>query len=118
MPATDKQSVQSFLSHYKAAAKESFSLIRRPQNMATLMQLGIDKTGCLDQILSLTAEDYCKGPEDDRDKGKGGKFWFFGKRIEGHEVYIKLKLVTIGEKKEALCISFHIAEYAMRYPFK
>lgn len=118
MQASKKQSVQEFLSGYRAAAKESFSLIHRPQNMATLKQLGMDKTGCLDQILSLTVEDYCKGPEDDRDKGKGGEFWFFGKRIEGHEVYIKLKLVEIGGKKEALCISFHIAEYKMSYPFK
>lgn len=118
MQASEKQSVQEFLSGYKAAAKESFRLIRRPQNMTTLNQLGMDVRGCENQILSLTAEDYCKGPEDDRAKEKGGRIWFFGKRIEDHEIYIKLKLVAIGEKKEALCISFHIAEYKMSYPFK
>lgn len=119
MPETDRQSVESFLSNYKAAAKQSFRLARhRPKNMATLKQLGMHERECANQILSLTVEDYCKGPEDDRDKGKGGEFWFFGKRIEAHEVYIKLKLVEIGEKKEALCISFHIAEYKMSYPFK
>ena len=115
-----KPEVQKFLDDFKAVAKESkenFDLVRhRPQNRTTLDQLGMDTRECLDQILSLTAEDYCKGPEDDRDRP--GKFWFFGKKIEGHEIYIKLKLVEIGEKKKALCISFHIAEYAMRYPYK
>ena len=41
--------------------------------------------------------------------------WIFGKRIEGKEVYIKITLG--GYNKETFCISFHIAEHKMSYPF-
>jgi hypothetical protein len=41
--------------------------------------------------------------------------WVFGKDVKGQEVYIK---ITLGKGSSALCISFHIAEHPMNYPFK
>ena len=44
-----------------------------------------------------------------------GEMWVFGKDVKGQEVYIK---ITLGKGASALCISFHIAEHPMNYPFK
>lgn len=39
-----------------------------------------------------------------------------GKDVKGHEVYIK---ITLGlPNSSTICISFHIAEHKMNYPFK
>jgi len=41
--------------------------------------------------------------------------WVFGKDVKNNEVYIK---ITLDAGTNALCISFHIAEYKMKFPFK
>jgi hypothetical protein len=42
--------------------------------------------------------------------------WVFGKQVKKKEVYIK---VSMGiENTGAVCISFHIAEHPIKYPFK
>jgi len=43
---------------------------------------------------------------------------FFGKEIEDYEVYIKLKIANFDDRSIAKCISFHIANYPLRFPFK
>ncbi len=42
--------------------------------------------------------------------------WVFGKDIKGREVYIKISLGL--ENCQTICISFHLAEHNMQYPFK
>ena len=59
---------------------------------------------------------YCKGPEADRDRP--GELWFFGKVIQDKGIYIKLKIADADGIKIAKCISFHIAEYPMSFPYK
>jgi len=46
------------------------------------------------------------------------QIWVFGKKIDDKEVYIKVKIAQVGTDKIAKCISFHIAEYPLSYPFK
>jgi hypothetical protein len=42
--------------------------------------------------------------------------WEFGKQVNDEEVYIK---ITLGRtSSSAICISFHIAERPIQYPFK
>ena len=66
-------------------------------------------------ILSLKAEDYSKGPLDEKMRGIL-PMWVFGKLVNTKEVYIK---VSMGiENSSAVCISFHLAEHALKYPFK
>ena len=44
------------------------------------------------------------------------KVQVFGKDVKGREVYIK---ITLGyQNGQTICISFHIAEHPMNYPFK
>jgi hypothetical protein len=42
--------------------------------------------------------------------------WVFGKLVNRKEVYIKISLGN--ENSGVVCISFHIAEYPMAYPYK
>ena len=43
-------------------------------------------------------------------------FDIFGKDVEGKEVYIKISYGM--PNRQAICISFHLAEYPMNYPYK
>mgnify|MGYP000149152536 FL=1 len=67
-------------------------------------------------LLGLSVTDYCQGPEPDRDRP--GNLWIFGRDIEGHEVYIKLKVAQAGDRQVAKCISFHIARHPLEYPHR
>ncbi len=81
------------------------------------IELDITKLIALQEIMSLSIEDYCSGPEADKDFP--GYIWEFGKNnIEGKEAYIKLKIADIGGKKYAKCISFHKAKFPQCYPLK
>ena len=42
--------------------------------------------------------------------------WVFGKDVRGREIYIKIALGMQGG--QTICISFHIAEHPLKYPFK
>ena len=45
-----------------------------------------------------------------------GDLWVFGKDVKGQEVYIK---ICYGQpNRSTICVSFHIAEYPMNYPYK
>jgi hypothetical protein len=45
-----------------------------------------------------------------------GEMWVFGKDVQGREVYIKVMIT--GVTSQTICISFHIAEHPLIYPFK
>ena len=42
--------------------------------------------------------------------------WVFGKDVKEREIYIKIMLGCADS--QTICISFHIAEYPLSYPFK
>ena len=91
-----KEEVQRFLNQMKEKIKV-FGIIYR------------DDRGKNAQTL-----DYSEGPVIDT-LNQCGEMWVFGKDVKGQEVYIK---ITLGKGSSALCISFHIAEHPMNYPFK
>lgn len=45
-----------------------------------------------------------------------GEMWVFGKDVKGREVYIKIMISD--HCGQTICISFHLAESPMKYPFK
>ena len=66
-------------------------------------------------VKSLQVQDYVEGLVIDL-LNKEGEMWVFGKDVKGREVYIK---ITLGyENGQTICISFHLAEYPLKYPFK
>ena len=112
--------VRSFLKEFKMiASAQGMYVIERVKNTAALAELGLTAGNRVDEILSLSVADYCGGPE--KDLNGEGEVWMFGRQIADKEVYIKLKIVAIkgpknGEQKIAKCISFHSAEFPLRFP--
>ena len=87
----------------------------RGKNQKALEELEIVPSYRRVIIESLVVEDYVQGPVVD-ELNKLGEMWVFGKDVKGREVYIKIMLG--GEWCQTICISFHIAEHALKYPFK
>lgn len=113
---TTREEVASFLSKFKTKSKLLGIIFRgdRHKNEQALADLEISALRRREEVLSLEVENYSDGPKKDT-LNKVEDMWIFGKRIEGKEVYIKITLG--GYNKETFCISFHIAEHKMSYPF-
>lgn len=112
-----KEQVEAFLKRLKEKIKVFDILFRddRGKNLQTLATLEITPTYRKQVILSIEPEDYVEGPIVDT-LNKMGEMWVFGKNVKGQEVYIK---ITLGQPNNStICISFHIAGQAMKYPFK
>lgn len=112
------QDVRDFLLEFKQVATggSGIDIVPRAETRPTLARLGLTKANAEEILLALSVTDYCKGPEPDRDRP--GNVWFFGLEIEGHEVYIKLKVAQVGDEQISKCISFHVAERPLRYPHR
>ena len=83
-----------------------WAFVPRKKNLETLSNMGFTVKEVKDEILSLDLLDYQKGPEPDY--SCSGDVWVFKRRIEGKELYIKLKIDIANDGYEALkCISFH-----------
>lgn len=113
-----EQQVRKFLLEFKQVVTtgSGVDLVPRKGSLDTLQFLGLTKRNLEEILLILSVADYCAGPKPDRDKP--GEIWEFGKDLDGYDVYIKLKIADVGETKIAKCISFHIATYPLKYPYK
>lgn len=60
-------------------------------------------------------KDFKEGPVKE-ELYRGADMWVFGKTIKKREVHIKITMGTIGSS--VICISFHLAQHKMNYPFK
>lgn len=113
----DTDSVDNFLTEFKVKLKiwrVVFSSDRQ-KNTQTLAELEISVNDAIAVLEDLTIHDYSEGPILDK-MLNGSDLWVFGKEVKGHEIYIK---VTLGRvSNPVICISFHFAEYQMKYPFK
>ena len=87
----------------------------REKNREALLQLDITPMQRELIVKNLQVQDYVEGPVID-ELNKSGEMWVFGKDVKEREVYIK---ITLGyENGQTICISFHIAEHPLKYPFK
>ena len=87
----------------------------REKNREALLQLDITPMQRELIVKNLQVQDYVEGPVIDV-LNREGEMWVFGKDVKGREVYIK---ITLGyENGQTICISFHIAEHPLAYPFK
>ena len=113
----EREDVQSFLEQFHAKMK-IFGIIYRDdrgKNIKTLEELEIVPSYRKIVIESLSVDDYVEGPVIDT-LNKLGELWVFGKDVKNREVYIK---IMISERvPQTICISFHLAEAPMMYPFK
>ncbi len=109
--------VQRFLRTFHAKLKVFDILFRddRGKNQQALFDLDITPVFRVEIIRSLAVTDYSAGPIVS-ELGKNTEMWVFGKDVKQREVYIKISLGFPNES--VICISFHLAEHEMRYPFK
>jgi len=85
---------------------------KNSQTLADLEVMPVERNKILEK---LEVDDYCDGPLKETQLG-GSEMWVFGRTLKGKEIYIK---ITLGvEGTSVICISFHIAEYPMKYQFK
>lgn len=112
------QGIHDFLLKFKQAIAggSGVDLVPRNETRETIARLGLTKANLEELLLDLSVTNYSNGPEPDNDRP--GEVWMFGLQIQGHEIYIKLKVVDIGKQKMAKCISFHIAKHPLKYPHR
>jgi len=87
----------------------------RGKNTQTLLDLELSVNDVKEIIRNLKPANFVEGPLPDT-LYNGPPLWVFGREIKSREIYIK---VTIGSPNaEAICISFHYAEFPLKYPFQ
>lgn len=109
--------VNSFLEQFNIKAQVFGIRFRddREKNRKALEELEIAPMQREVIVKSLVPQDYVEGPVIDV-LNKESEMWVFGKDVKGREVYIK---ITLGyENGQTICISFHITEHPLEYPFK
>ncbi len=115
---TTKEEVESFLERLKVKAG-IYDIIYeddRPKNVQTLATLELKPFERDDIIKNLSVKDYSEGPKPEEFFGGDSEMYVFGKLVKNQEIYIK---ITLGKSNSSvICISFHIAEHPMDYPFK
>jgi len=112
-----KHEVETFLKEFKEK-KKFFSIFYRDdrgKNSQTLADLELRPIDRDKIIENLKVEDYSEGPLEET-LYKGSDMWVFGKEVKKNEIYIKISIGYINAG--VICISFHIAERKMNYPFK
>ena len=112
-----KEDVLSFLSDFKTKM-EIWGIVffdDRAKNTKTLSLIEISPMIRNKTIKELKLEDYSEGPIQDV-VFMGKEMWVFGKIVKQQEIYIKISMGM--PNKQTICISFHIAEHPMKYPFK
>ena len=111
------EEVKAFLEQFNIKAQVFGIIFRddRSKNRKALLELDITQMQRELIVKSLLPQDYVEGPVIDV-LNKEGEMWVFGKDVKEREVYIK---ITLGyENGQTICISFHIAEHPLVYPFK
>jgi hypothetical protein len=94
---------------------KSFKDKREYSSPYTMVSLDYDVVDVIDRLKELSLENYSETLFD-KDDDNPPLLFVFGKTIQGKEVYIKLKIKESMIKK-VLCISFHFAQYKMKYPY-
>jgi len=112
------EQVQRFLVEFKQIVTKGrgVDLVSRRESLNTLRDLGLTKQNLEQLLLSLSPVNYCVGPKADRDRP--GEVWVFGTHVQDVEIYIKLKIASVSDVRIAKCISFHPAEFSLKYPHK
>jgi hypothetical protein len=115
----DIEQIRGFLDKAKRLIKSgSFDFVPRKKNMDSIKSAGLTIKHVKEIILSLNYKNYCRGPVVDSGYNRQGFVWEFGYDIDGVDFYIKLKIEERGGKECLVCLSFHIAEYPVYYPYK
>lgn len=89
---------------------------RRPENIATLTQLGLLERHVFEIILDLKTVHYVGNVDATDDHPEG--CWVFGVMVNGHEIYLKLKIRSTPRGEVTICVSFHPPIHPLQYPYQ
>lgn len=106
----DRSKIRDFLLEMRMilSRENSFHLVERDKNLQALEKLEYTIYDAKTVLLSLTVNDYVKGPEPDDNPNFPGEIWVFGTTIGDTELYIKIKIAqSKPHRKQVVCISFH-----------
>lgn len=119
MSKVSKEDVEQFLKEFKRCWNGWVVDERKDEkNDWTLTMLGITPKHREEEIKALKVTDFYRGPNPDHDF-PAHDIWEFGKKVNGEEIYIKVKIFkTLTGRQSGKCLSFHIAEKPITYPFK
>jgi len=109
--------IQKFLNdfHQKVEVFDIMFLDEREKNMHAISDLNLTRGERKQIIKSLTIDNYSEGPIKNL-LNQWGDLWVFGKDVQNQEVYIK---ICYGQpNRSTICVSFHVAEFPMQYPYK
>lgn len=109
--------VEIFLQTFKTHWPPQCWVVPRDKNAQALADLGLMPSQRRSLILDLSVLDYSAGPLPDVDVA-GQDVWIFGSTIDGKELYIKLTLRKQQDRFFAKCLSFHLAEQPLVFPFR
>lgn len=109
-----KAEVEAFLKLFKSCWDGSLVPRKDPRNDDALTILGILPKHRAEEIRRLAVENYFRGPSPDHDGNPSKEWWEFGLYVKRHEIYIKIAV----HKKRGRCMSFHIADWEITYPYK
>lgn len=117
MSSISSEDIEKFLSEFKQKFRVYGVFFKnREKNEQALYDLEITPKQREEYLLNLEPTDYCSGPFSDAYDPDSPDNYEFGITVKKKEVYIK---INIGKpSKRVMCISFHIAERKMNYPFK
>ncbi len=116
MSQSTKEEVELFLNDFfaKLSVYDIF-FKNREKNFNTLLELEITAFERIEYIKNLSVKNYFSGPKKDAFDPNSPPNWEFGMKIKEKEVYIK---INMGKpNKSVMCISFHIAESDITYPY-
>jgi hypothetical protein len=123
LPNATLEEIDAFLENVRRVInknKNNFFPRYSKKNKSTLLTLGYDWNTVVQEIVTLSAENYSEGPIEEI--GTINFVWIFGKIIKNQEVYIKIKLIgmnNLGEEIDTVyCMSFHFSEECLIYPYK
>lgn len=114
-----EEEIEQFLKMFKSYWDGNVVPRLNSKNDDTLTILGITPKHRIEEAKSLRVEDYFRGPSPDHDGDPTKEWWEFGRWIKGYEIYIKIRVYKRSDSRYAAkCMSFHIAEEKIIYPFK
>lgn len=108
--------VANFLKRFKGiAVDDRVIFVERESWKATLTWLGITPRQATEAVIALEVSDYFKGTPFTEDP-RGKETCEFGCTVLNEEVYVKLQIDN--KRNKAICISFHIPKWSMKYPVR
>lgn len=109
---TSIEDIKRYLVAVKSKIKKREYIFSR-KALDELTELGIGNREALLFISNLTYKRYYQGPQEDH-KINQQNVWMFGCDVDDYQLYIKF---TIKLRGELFLISFHKADYPIKYPY-